>query len=322
MKKFTKWFAICAACLTLGVVPAAGAEMPQGSDIIETPVQPQPTVKPTPKPKRGWYGTMPRKRYYGKDGVTVKGIHKIGGCYYYFGSTKGYMKTGWKKGVRNGKTYRYYFSPKSGKAYIGVQRIDGKYYYFNKYGIMKTGTVKDGKTTYYCANDGRIQAQKKGNTMYYASGKKKMNQSVYEYETLQRAKAIVSAITTPSMSRSEKFQTCYDWVIRHYYNTRRIFRNQTAWPALYANDYFQTGGQGGDCFSDACSFAYLARALGYTKVYVCVDTNLLDDSGHCWAEINGLVYDPLFSEAKGYYRYFGATYGSYGLSPIRRVLVK
>ena len=123
------------------------------------------------------------------------------------------------------------------------------------------------------------------------------------------------------MSQSEKFQTCYNWVIKHYYNTRRISQNQTSWPALYANDYFLTGSQGGDCFSDSCTFAYLARALGYKNVYVCVDTDLFDDSGHCWAEINGLVYDPLFSEAKNYYKYFGATYASYGLSPIRRVRV-
>lgn len=186
---------------------------------------------------------------------------------------------------------------------------------------MKIVNTVDGKTTYYIGSDGVIQARKKGNTMYYANGKKKMNQTAYEYETLLRAKAVVAAITTPGMSQSEKFQTCYNWVIKHYYNTRRIFQNQTSWPALYANDYFLTGSQGGDCFSDSCTFAYLARALGYKNVYVCVDTDLFDDSGHCWAEINGLVYDPLFSEAKNYYKYFGATYASYGLSPIRCVRV-
>ena len=264
---------------------------------------------------------MPKKCYYGKDGQTLKGLHKIKGQYYYFGQIKGYMKTGWKNIVRNGKMRRHYFSPKTGKACIGLHKIDGKYYFFNKYGIMKIVNTVDGKTTYYIGSDGVIQARKKGNTMYYANGKKKMNQTAYEYETLLRAKAVVAAITTPGMSQSEKFQTCYNWVIKHYYNTRRIFQNQTSWPALYANDYFLTGSQGGDCFSDSCTFAYLARALGYKNVYVCVDTDLFDDSGHCWAEINGLVYDPLFSEAKNYYKYFGATYASYGLSPIRRVRV-
>ena len=73
------------------------------------------------------------------------------------------------------------------------------------------------------------------------------------------------------MSKSEKFETCFRWVMyQHYYDTRRIFYNQTAWPALYANDYLILSGKGGDCFSDACSFAYLAKALGYKNVYVCV----------------------------------------------------
>ena len=31
----------------------------------------------------------------------------------------------------------------------------------------------------------------------------------YEYETLQRAKDVVSKITKPSMSKSEKFETCF-----------------------------------------------------------------------------------------------------------------
>ena len=97
--------------------------------------------------------------------------------------------------------------------------------------------------------------------------------------------------------------------------------NQTAWPALYANDYLILSGKGGDCFSDACSFAYLAKALGYKNVYVCVDTTATDGSGHCWAEIGGRVYDPLFAEAKSYYGYFGVGYGSYGLYPERRVAV-
>ena len=60
---------------------------------------------------------------------------------------------------------------------------------------------------------------------------------------------------------------------------------------------------------------------GYKNVYVCVDTDELGDSGPCWAEIDGLVYDPLFAEAKNYYKYYGATYASYGLTSIRRVAI-
>lgn len=189
---------------------------------------------------------------------------------------------------------------------------------------MKKGTVKLGKYTYYCTEKGILEAQKKGNTLYYADGKKMSSQKAYEYETLQRAKNVVSKITTSGMSKGKKFQTCFNWVIKHNYSTKRIFMNQTSWPALYANDYLvdsNTVGHGGNCFSDACAFAYLAKALGYKNVYVCVDTNKVGGSGHCWAEIGGLVYDPLFAEAKNYSKYFGATYRTYGLSAIRKVAI-
>ena len=188
--------------------------------------------------------------------------------------------------------------------------------------ILRTKTVKVGNTIYYCTEKGILEAWKKGKTIYYPNGKKMNSTKAYEYETLQRAKDVVSKITKPSMSKSEKFETCFRWVMyQHYYDTRRIFYNQTAWPALYANDYLILSGKGGDCFSDACSFAYLAKALGYKNVYVCVDTTATDGSGHCWAEIGGRVYDPLFAEAKSYYGYFGVGYGSYGLYPERRVAV-
>ena len=152
-------------------------------------------------------------------------------------------------------------------------------------------------------------------------GKRMTAAQAYDYETLQRAKQIVSQITTPQMSKNQKFETCYKWVISHYYGTTRKYVNQTSWPALYANDYFINNGKRGNCFSDACSFAYLAKALGYKNVYACVDTLQANGSGHCWAEIDGLVYDPLFSEAKGYYKYFGASYRSYGLYPMRKVAI-
>ena len=228
-----------------------------------------------------------------------------------------------KKGWITYKNKKYYFGT-DGKRCIGVQKIKGKYYYFSEKGVMKKGTVKLGKYTYYCTEKGILEAQKKGNTLYYADGKKMSSQKAYEYETLQRAKNVVSKITTSGMSKGKKFQTCFNWVIKHNYSTKRIFMNQTSWPALYANDYLvdsNTVGHGGNCFLDACAFAYLAKALGYKNVYVCVDTNKVGGSGHCWAEIGGLVYDPLFAEAKNYSKYFGATYRTYGLSAIRKVAI-
>lgn len=320
MKKMTKWLAVCAACMMCSF-PVMGADMPQITvtpDPVETPVPeitPTETPAPTPEIKNGWYTFGNKKRYYKNDKYYV-GMKKVGEdqSVYYF-EKSGYMHKGWL--TYNKK--RYYFGA-DGKRCSGVKKIKGKYYYFNEKGVLQKKTVKSGKNTYYCTDKGILEAQKKGNTLYYPNGKKMNSTKAYEYETLQRAKKIVANITTSNMSKSQKFETCFNWVIHHYYDTRRIFKNQKAWPALYANDYFIPGG-GGDCFSDACAFAYLAKALGYKNIYVCVDTKVLDGSGHCWAEIGGLVYDPLFAEAKSYYGYFGTTYGSYGLGAERRVAV-
>ena len=317
MKKMTKWLAVCAVCV-MGSVPAMAAEVPDVTVTpipIETPapdVTPIETPAPTPIPevKNGWYEYGTKNKKYFKDGQYLTGMRKIHGEVYYF-SPKGFMKTGWIK--YNNK--KYYFDS-NGIRYSGVKKISGKYYYFSDKGVLRTKTVKVGNTIYYCTEKGILEAWKKGKTIYYPNGKKMNSTKAYEYETLQRAKDVVSKITKPSMSKSEKFETCFRWVMyQHYYDTRRIFYNQTAWPALYANDYLILSGKGGDCFSDACSFAYLAKALGYKNVYVCVDTTATDGSGHCWAEIGGRVYDPLFAEAKSYYGYFGVGYGSYGLYP-------
>lgn len=159
----------------------------------------------------------------------------------------------------------------------------------------------------------------------------------YEDATLQRAKIIVNQITSPGASMDQKLYTCFNWVIKHYYYTRRSFQNQPSWPAVYANDYLATPtGQfdgsylwstkyfydmsaRGNCFSDGCAFAYLAKAIGYSNVKVCADAN--SSHAHCWAEINGLVYDPLFAEVHKPFGTYGAAYGNYPLHPVVRVLI-
>lgn len=332
MKKMTKWVAVFAACLMCSV-PSTAAEGVQASEIthlssaavmqeaeysdaipVASEGETDSTISASKSAvKNGWYIYGAKKRYY-KNGKYLTGMRKIHGDIYYF-NPKGFMRTGWI--IYNNK--KYYFGS-NGKRYSGVKKINGKYYYFSDKGVLRRTTVTEGKNTYYCTEHGVLEAQKIGGNYYYANGKKMDSAKAYEYETLLRARSVVAEITNANMSKSQKFETCFNWVIKHYYATRRVFMNQTAWPALYANDYLIPSG-GGNCFSDGCAFAYLAKALGYKNVYVCVDTDELGDSGHCWAEIDGLVYDPLFAEAKNYYEYYGATYASYGLTAIRRVAI-
>lgn len=102
--------------------------------------------------------------------------------------------------------------------------------------------------------------------------------------------------------------------------TWRKFENTPGWPALYANDHFIRGR--GNCHADASAFAYLAKALGYTNVYVCTDADGTTwDTPHSWTEINGLVYDPLFAEAKNYSRYYGVSYRTYELSAVLHIAI-
>lgn len=82
------------------------------------------------------------------------------------------------------------------------------------------------------------------------------------------------------MTQEQKLKACFDWVIKKPYVMRRKFVNEPGWPALYANDHFLLGG--GNCESDACAFAYLAKAIGYTNIYVCTDSDGTWGLAHSW----------------------------------------
>lgn len=322
-----------------------------------TPDTPTPTFTPTPpaQPKKGWNTTADgRKRYY-RGGKYLKGLASIGKKQYFFDKSgyllqdawatagkktyrtdskgiiikdklitvdkkvyymnaKGVMKKGWKT-FKAGKSY---FGEKGVRA-TGIKKIGKNRYYFNKKGIMQKGTVKAGSTIYYLDEKGVLEARKEGTTYYYADGKKMDKVQGQDFETLQTAKSIVVRITTSQMSKSQKLKACFDWVISKPYVTYRQFSNFAGWPAVYANDHFLRNG--GNCHADASAFAYLAKALGYKNVYVCTDSEGRSGLAHGWTEIGGLVYDPLFAEAKNYSQNYGVPYGVYALHPILHIAI-
>lgn len=316
MKKWKSILLISAVC-ALCAFPVQASEVDSAPAIpipTEGPtVTPQPTVIP-PKPaeKNGWVTlSRNRKRYY-RNGKLLKGMHKIEGKTYYFFEDSGTMATKW----RTIKGKRYYFGT-NGVRRQGVQKIGKRWFFFYPNGVMRDkGPVNYKGRTYYLDKNGAIEARKRGSIYYHADGTRMKKAEGYEYETLLTARKIVNQITNSSMSKSQKLETCFRWVMSKYYRIVRPFTKPEGWIAEYANDHFKKGS--GDCFSDASAFAYLAKALGYKKVYVCVDDTKTDGTseGHCWAEINGLVYDPLFAEAKSFSRNYGVTYGVYPLSPL------
>ena len=221
------------------------------------------------------------------------------------------VKRGWVI-LKNGKK-RYY---RNGKRLLGFQKIGKNYFYFNKNGIMQVNkTIPNGTKgyTYYTNRKGHVYAKTKGSKYFNANGSRMSDKQLAEF----LSKQIAARITTPGMSKEQKLQTCFNWVIKkYYYIWRRFDQGGQDWPAVFANDHFLYGK--GDCLSDAGAFAYLAKAIGYKNVYVCADARQSNNNAHSWAEINGLVYDPLFAEAKSYSKYYGCTYGSYGLYAVTR----
>lgn len=222
---------------------------------------------------------------------------------------KSAKKQGWE--ILKSGNKRYY---KNGKRVTGFQKLGKNYYYFTNKGILlRNRTITNGYKgfTYYTNKNGRVVVKTKGTGYYNANGTPMSQAQIADF----RAKQIASEITNSGMSSSQKLQTCFNWVIRRYYNIWRDFdQGGENWPAAFANDHFLHGN--GDCVSDASAFAYLAKAIGYKNVYVCADAVRSNNNAHAWCEINGYVYDPLFAEAKSYSKYYGATYGSYGLYPV------
>lgn len=135
----------------------------------------------------------------------------------------------------------------------------------------------------------------------YVNGKAMEGMSPESLATLQRAQAVVAGITNSSMTQEEKLKACFDFV-KTYRESRPRMPNYIGmdWPVIYANDMFVNGT--GNCCSYAAAFAYMAKAIGYEEVYCC------NDSGHGWAEIDGLIYDPEWSKHHQEYSYYALSY--------------
>jgi len=264
--------------------------------------------------KNRWFFHEGKKYRANKTGTVIKNkFLKVEGKKYCFGAD-GAVKKGWQ----NLEKGRYYFG-KDGVMRTGLVEIKNKYYLFSSKGILMTGEQSVGKLTYFLNENGQVEAVIKKGVVYEANGKKAEDTKALHYETLMRAKQIAAQITNDRMSKKEKIRACFEWVVKKPYVTPRKFENTEGWPAVYANDHFIKGA--GNCQSDAAAFAYLAKAIGCSEVYVCTDS---EGWGlpHSWAEVEGLVYDPLFAESKGYENNYAVPYEKYSLSVILHIEIK
>ena len=71
------------------------------------------------------------------------------------------------------------------------------------------------------------------------------------------------------MTKAQKLRACWNHIRTSYgeRNPRIPHSHGAGWAELYANDIFVSGA--GNCFSYGAAFAYMAKAVGYSKCYAC-----------------------------------------------------
>ena len=194
---------------------------------------------------------------------------------------------------RKGKSI-YHVNSK-GEVSLGWNKIKGHYYFFDR---------KSGKMAYNKKAD-RIKITKTGIA-------KETNQNIEIIKVYLEAQKVVQKTSKPTNSKPEKLYKCYLWIAKFPYKRYRTMKSAKKnypnnWDIVFANDIFKN--HNGCCASEACAFAYLAKACGYENVTICSDT------GHAWVDIGGKLYDPLFAESRDFNANYNANYTDYRKNP-------
>ena len=258
--------------------------------------------------------------------VTVKksGFIKEGTKYFFYDKKGNKLKSKWKTIQKR----RYYFKA-DGTAAVGGTKI-GKYtYVFDLQGRLlkpsKSKIVQVGKQLYYVNKKGQAIKGffKIGNKLYRGDIKGRLtknktvanvtfNSKGYAKNDLNaklkmKLMTIISRITTTEMSKSELY-SCWRYLTssgNFYYSTYWPDLNKKGWQREVAYNMLTTGG--GDCYGFACTFAAMARELGYNPYVVLGRVSGTRDGAadgltrHGWVMIDGAYYDPE-AQFAGWYR--------------------
>lgn len=237
-----------------------------------------------------WKTVKGKRYYFGPKYYALTYHNKIGSRIYVF-DTAGRLL--------NGKTSRI----------VNV----GKYsYYVNKYGNPSKGWLcLPDRNLYYADSWGRFY---KNRTLEGIRFNGKGQAVKNDMRSLKlHCIGVVRNITRSGMSKSQKLQACWSYVINNTYYSSAYYPNlnQNDWWRMTAWRTLATGK--GNCYGYACAFAALAREIGYDPYVVCGRVpGTRDGAGdgftrHSWVIINGLHYDPE-GQAKGWHT---GVYGSY-----------
>ena len=212
-------------------------------------------------------------------------------------------KTVW---VKSGGYYYYYNM--QGKKFTGFHTIGKKKYDFDSKGRQLTGWRKVGsKYRYFTIANGKngsmvvsgkvngITLDKTGCAVVTSANKAKL-------ALLVLAQKKVDSLTKPANSKASKLFACYNYAKNKRERQLGKFRKSSkTWDVYYAR--YGLDNSSADCYTRGCLFAYLANAVGMTKV------KSISSGQHGWCEINGKIYDPSFEKAKGTSKsYYGKTY--------------
>lgn len=197
-------------------------------------------------------------------------------------------------------------------SFSGLADVDGDgapwYILYGRAAPDLTGVVQLGEDHWYCRS-GRVERRGReaiveDGVEWIVTDGSAVRADTEEQKTYFRALQVVARITDESMTKEEKLRVCFEYMKTDYWECVPRTPNlaEPGWHVIYANDLFV--GDGGNCFSFAAAFAFLAKACGYDEVYCCNSVN------HGWAEIDGLIYDPEWSRHSDGFDIYGLSYDS------------
>ena len=213
----------------------------------------------------------------------------------------------WK--TKDGRSY--YTS--GGKRVTGLREIGGKYYYFDTQGIQRTswrqvgnhysffnvGDREKGEMLVSATING-IPIDREGKAVVTAGNQRKLR-------LLLRASVLTDSFFLPGMDMKTRLRKCFDFCVNTFhYGGIPNGSWYTGWELSYAETMFFRGR--GNCFAFGAAFAFLANAVGGKNVYA------ISSTGHGWAEVDGLVYDPDWSLVDKRNDYCGLSYDLSGVN--------
>lgn len=322
MRKINKILAVAAVIAAAACTPVSAAEAvadgtvqtPSAGDTAQTPSTGD--TSQTQPPADGTTQVQPQKK---------RGLVKEGTKYVYYDKNGKKLKNKWK----TIKKSHYYFDGK-GYAVTGRRTIGNYIYVFDQEGKQirpsKAQIVKVGNTSYYLDTKGRAYVGffKLGNKLYRGDPKGRLNRNKtianitftskcyakndVNAKLKKELMSVISRITSPGMTKSQKLYACWNYLTHSgnfYYSTYWPDFNEKGWQREVAYRMLTTGA--GDCYGFACTFAALAREIGYDPYVVLGRVTGTRDgaadglTSHGWVIIGGAYYDPE-AEFAGWYR--------------------